>query len=274
MAIYDQAVTETPREDARLLPIPELRRRPSLSERALGWFVIFQLIAIPLGSYIKLIPVRYPEHRGELNGELQARIADSAQVREPTQTILDTTAAALTRWGEVSGQSQCWALFASFGVQAAMPVVELHWRDRAPVTLSCYFEPKDPSRYFYWPEPICRLFNFEYRTVVYYWACRPTDITSNPDLHRRETMRTAHDQRRSTTAYLKWKYERYRREHPGTPPPDVMVLKARILPAPPPGGRRDERPASYEVPVARWKFADNSYEVWDPIANVFTTEVP
>lgn len=274
MAIYDPAITETPRENARNQAVPEIRQAPTFSERVLGWFVLFQLIAIPLGSYIKLIPVRYPEHRGELNGELQARLTDNAKVREPLQTVVDITAAALARWGEVTGQAQCWALFATFGVQAALPIVELHWHGREPVVLRCYFEPSDPSRYFYAPAPCCRLFNYEYRTVIYYWACRPTDISSNPELHRREAMRTAYDQRRSTTAYLRWKFDRYRREHTGITRPDYILLKARVLPDPPAGASRTDRPTSYEVPVARWKPGENSYEVWDPSANQFTTEVP
>ena len=261
-------------QNQRIELVEDARPRRLLRERILGCFVLFQLIAFPLGSYIKLVPIRFPEHRGELNGELQMRLADNQPVSEPRQTILDATALTLMRWGELTGQSQCWALFATFGVQAAMPSVELQWKDRDPVVLRCYFEPNDPSRYFYPPEPCCRLFNYEYRTVVYYWACKPSDITSNPEMHRREAMRTASDQRRSTTTYLRWKFEKYREQNPSMPMPDSIVLSARILPDPPAGAARSERPPTFEVPIARWTPRDDSYEVWDPISKHFTTEVP
>ncbi|MFL5329476.1 MAG: hypothetical protein ACJ8C4_11230 [Gemmataceae bacterium] len=249
----------------------ENRLRPTLRERLLGAFVTFQLIAIPLGSYIKLVPARYPEHHGELNGDLQTQLPKGAEVNEPLQKIKDATAYVMSRWGEVSGQAQCWALFATFGVQAAMPAVELQWADRDPVTLRCYFEPANPSRYFYYPEPCCRLFNYEYRTVIYYWASKPQDYTK-PEQYRKDSMQTAFEQRRSTMAYLRWKTAHYLEENPDLPVPTSVILKARISPDPSPGAWSLARPAGYEVPVARWQPADQAFAVWDPIAKLFVSE--
>ncbi len=245
------------------------RPTPTLRERLLGGFVVFQMIAIPLGSYIKLIPVRYPEHHGELNGELQAHLSPDAKVSEPAQSIKDATAYVMSRWGEVSGQAQCWALFATFGVQAAMPTVELTWPDAEPVTLRCYFDPADPTNYFYPPEPCCRLFNYEYRTVIYYWASRPEDYTAHPEQYRKDSMQCVRDQRQSTTAYLRWKVAKDLQQHPGTPMPETAVLKAHILPDPPPGAPYYARWADYMVPVARWTPGTDALTVWDPLAKKF-----
>src|SRR4051812_13406317 len=106
---------------------PAAPQRPGWRSLALGIFVCFQLVNIPLSNYIKLVPVRFPEYHGEINGDLQIRLSDEAKPREPFQTVADTTSQVLSRWAELSGQGQCWALFTSFGTRAGFPVVELRW---------------------------------------------------------------------------------------------------------------------------------------------------
>src|SRR5262245_57420197 len=72
--------------------------RPTWFGRALGAFICFQLIATPLSNYIKLLPVRFPEYHGEINGDLQMRMVETATPIEPYQSIVDSTAWALARW--------------------------------------------------------------------------------------------------------------------------------------------------------------------------------
>jgi hypothetical protein len=250
--------------------------RPTISERLLGAFVCFQLLAIPLGSYIKLVPVRATEQRGELKGDLQEKLPPDrwATAREPMQTMFDAIAWVSSRWGEVSGQAQCWALFASFGQHAAMPAVELHWpaeAQREPVTLRCHFEPADPTRYFFPPEPACRRYNFEYRTVIFYWIAVPDDFSS-PEKYRRRVLNNVHDMRRSMSAFLRWRTDKYLQEHPGTPTPERVVLQARILPNPKPGDSRLNRPSAYNIPVAQWRPGgsnESAVDAWDPLQKQF-----
>lgn len=253
--------------------------KPTLTERLLGIFVCFQLVAIPLGSYIKLVPVRAAEVRGEINGDLQEKLSPDrwASAREPVQTVFDSIAWASSRWGEVSGQAQSWALFASFGKHAAMPAVELHWPADSgipSVTLKCHFEPEDPSRYFYPPEPSCRRYNFEYRTCIFYWVALPSNFKSTNEYVQR-VQDNVRDMHRSMSAFLHWRTQIYLRDHPCTPMPERVVLKARILPNPAPGESRHNRPATYEIPVAQWKpnqpeSAEHlPIEAWDPQQNVF-----
>lgn len=256
---------------------------PTWAGRCLGWFVTLQLLAIPLGSYIKIVPVRLSAHRGEIPGDLQAALPADQPVREPYQTVVDGLAWALARWSEVTGQGQYWALFTSFSDRVAFPVVELAWPDRPTVRLTCHFEPADPTRYFYPPEPRCRLWNYEYRTVVFYLAYHPEKM-NDPAEHRRELIHMVGNMRRSTLAYLNWKSKKYLDAHPELPLPASVTLIARVHRSPAPGQSRLNRPEIVERPMARWEPAlcDEPgfvpFEIWDPVqgrfARVALSEVP
>jgi hypothetical protein len=219
----------------------------------LGAFVCFQLVAIPLGSFIKLVPVRLPQHRGEITADLQVTLEGRRGAFEPLQSLFDAAAWTTARWAEVSGQTQCWALFTAFGKQSAFPLVELRWPEgsgRDPVRIGCHFEPADPAEYFYPPEPCCRRFNYEYRMVLFHML-RPEDFP-RPGQYRREALDCVRDLRRSLGAFLRWRMTTYLRDHPGTPEPECVTLWARVFPDPPPGAPRRPRPETVEVPFARW----------------------
>lgn len=249
--------------------------RPRLRERLLGAFVLFELFLIPFANYIKLVPARIPEDRGELNGELQTRLDPKInKIVEPIQTIKDWTAFAVSRWGEATGQLQCWALFAAFGKQAAMPTVELVWptsTGKEPAIIPCTLEPADPANYFYWPHGGVRLFHYEYRMVIFHWTFSHDPYEGKPDEHRKAALSKVRDMQRSIGAFLRWRVSKYLAEHPGTPMPECVILKAHILPDPPPGASVRDRPTDYYVPVARWypalelKSDELSIEGWDPI---------
>lgn len=227
--------------------------RPTPRQRLLGAFVCFQLVAIPLGSFIKLVPVRLPQHRGEITADLQVTLEGRRGAFEPLQSLFDAAAWTTARWAEVSGQTQCWALFTAFGKQSAFPLVELRWPEgsgRDPVRIGCHFEPADPAEYFYPPEPCCRRFNYEYRMVLFHML-RPEDFP-RPGQYRREALDCVRDLRRSLGAFLRWRMTTYLRDHPGTPEPECVTLWARVFPDPPPGAPRRPRPETVEVPFARW----------------------
>jgi hypothetical protein len=257
----------------------ESRPKIRIRERLLGAFVCFQLLAIPIGSYIKLVPVRVPEHHGEINGDLQLSLPPEKWIsaREPMQTIFDSVAWVSSRWGELTGQAQCWALFASFGKKAAFPVVELHWTEESgipSVKLKTHFEPDDPCRYFYPPEPSCRLYNYEYRTCIFYWVASPAQFDDQED-YRKHAIDCVRDMHRSVGTFLRWRTEKYLKEHPGTPHPNRIVLIARVLPNPAPGTSRLSRPPAYEIPVAQWlphrvnESQQLAIDAWDPVNHSF-----
>ncbi|MBX7105396.1 MAG: hypothetical protein K1X57_15030 [Gemmataceae bacterium] len=238
--------------------------------RLLGLFVCWQLIAFPVGSYVKLVPARISMPAGEINGDLQIQLNSGAPASEPYQSAVDATAWTFARWSELTGQSQYWALFSSFSNRACFPVVELAWPDRPPVRLSCYFEPADPTHYFYLPEPKCRLFNYEYRTVVFHLTGPPEDFPS-PAEYRKQCIQSVRDRHQSTLAYLRWKSGRYLRDHPDLPTPASVTLIAHVFPNPAPGQSKNIRPPAFEIPVARWspdRPAEPGmvpFEIWDPV---------
>jgi hypothetical protein len=249
----------------------------TLMRRLLGGLIVFQLLFIPLGNYIKLVPVRIPEHHGEINGELQINMTEGQKCHEPLQTIFDVTAWICMRWADVSGQGQCWALFTGFGERASFPIVELCWpasEHREPVRLKSHFEPEDPTNYFYWPEYCCRVWNYDNRMTLVHFAITPKTVP-DPTAYRRECMDCVRDMRRSMSAYLRWKTDRYLSTHPGTPRPESVTLIAHVLPDPLPGESYRDRPAAFEIPMARW-FPDRPIgpdevplEVWDVRAEKF-----
>jgi hypothetical protein len=256
---------------------PRREHKNTLISLLLGAFVVFQLLFIPLGNYIKLVPVRIPDHHGEIDGELQVNLAPGAKCREPIQTLFDATAWISSRWSEVSGQGQCWALFTGFGERASMPIVELRWPasdEREPVLLKSHFEPADPTNYFYWPEPCCRVWNYDNRMTLIHFAITHKTVP-DPDAYRRECMNCVRDMRHSMSAYLRWKTDRYLKAHPDLPRPESATLIARVLPDPPPGTSYRDRPATIEIPLARWVLDaavapdEVPLEAWDPRAEKF-----
>src|SRR3954471_9847246 len=123
-------------------PQPGRRSLPSLLLRI---FILWELFYLPAANFIKLLPVRLPPHKGELNDDVQLRADESAG--GPAQAVRDGLAFGLSRWGELTGQTQGWALFApTFGHQASLPVVV--FAQPAPqrpwVIIKSPFRPEDP----------------------------------------------------------------------------------------------------------------------------------
>lgn len=262
--------------DAPAEQTPRPFQRTNIVSYMLGGFVVFQLLFIPLGNYIKLVPVRIPEHHGEIDSELQRNAPPDMKCREPMQTIFDYTATICSRWAEVSGQKQCWALFTGFGERASVPVVELRWDDgqHEPVRLMSHFEPADPSNYFYWPEPCCRMWNYDNRMTLIHFAITPKTVP-DPAVYRRECINCVRNMRKSMSAYLRWKTDRYLATHPNLPQPQTVTLIARIWPTPPPGTSNRDRSKAEEIPLARWTPArivandESPLEAWDPVGAEF-----
>src|SRR4051794_28848278 len=95
-----------------------------LRSHALGIFICFQLLYLPAANFIKLVVLRLPESRGELDDDIQLR---GQQFPERLQTLADATGTAFVRWGELTGQAQGWSLFAPiFGHQASLPALSLN----------------------------------------------------------------------------------------------------------------------------------------------------
>jgi hypothetical protein len=201
-------------------------RAPSV---LLGVFILFELIYLPAANVIKLVPLRLPESRGELDDDIQLR--GKAYV-EPVQRALDGLGAAMCRWGELTGQAQGWSLFAPlFGHQASLPAVHIF---TASSLIHSPFRPDNPEVYVRWPEPSCRLFNYEYRLALLYWTWTQKSFDENPDEWQRAALERVRRQNRSMVAYMQWRVNKYLRSHPGSVVPTAVLLSAEMIPSPPP----------------------------------------
>lgn len=219
------------------------------SRRLLGWFVLFQLVYIPGANVLKLFPATVPPRRDEFDDNIQ--LPGTLRV-SALQPLLDGVVAASDRWGELTGQTQGWALFAPyFAPQSALPRVVLRWDDGREVVRRSEFEPSDPDHYFRPPEPSCRLYNSEYRMALVYWSWSEQSFADHRAEWRQKLLDRVRIQRRSIQAFLRWHVRHYRHDHPNAAMPDEVELRARLVPAPPIDG--GPRGPIVEKPIAKWR---------------------
>src|SRR5262245_21287323 len=129
------------------------QRRPGIAQYVLGAFVCWQLLFVLVFNYlqVRLGPI-------EVRGLVQ-------QDEEPGS--LERAALAVQdvdyRWAELTGQYQCWWLFALPLRDSTFPLVELRWDDpsRPPVQLPAFQEPTDPARFFRPPDANHRRFHYD-----------------------------------------------------------------------------------------------------------------
>jgi hypothetical protein len=191
----------------------------------LGAFILFQLLYLPAANFIKLVALRLPESKGELDDDIQLR---GQQFPDRVQTLADAAGTAFVRWGELTGQAQGWSLFAPiFGHQASLPATGFD----GPGIYSDFI-PKDPSKYFRLPWSNCRLFNFEYRLALLYWTWTAERMREEPGLWRRAGLMRVRRQQRSLQSFMNWRLHQYVTANPTAPPPTQVTLFAQLLPAP------------------------------------------
>jgi hypothetical protein len=167
---------------------------------------------------------------------------------------LDLLGVACDRWGELTAQPQNWSLFAPhFGRVASQPVVRLVWRDAGrEVRIPGHFLPADPDRYaFRPPEPRCRLYGYEFHISLAGWTWDPRPLDDQARDLATTAGALASRQRRSVSAYLRWQLVQYRTAHPDEPTPDVVELRAALIPAP--DVASGVRPPGRELFLAAWE---------------------
>lgn len=258
---------------------PKSPPRPTLVQRAVGLFVVWQLWFLAASNLLPLFPHGYRE-RDEMTDDITLP-GTTTDVRF-VQAGIDVTANVARRYGEATGQMQGWALFAP-GVarQAAFLVVELRWRgedggiDRT-VRLDSSFEPSDPTNYIHWPSSDCRLFNYEFRLTNPLWFWSEENFRADPEDWRDWLTYRVARQWKSMRAYMNWRMRRYLAEHPDESMPTETVLLVRLHPIPPPTADIATAPPRYERPLALWKLQYNDLgnlpvEVFDPVADRFVT---
>jgi hypothetical protein len=168
----------------------------------------------------------------------------------------------LKRYGQATNQPQAWSLFApSVWRVFSFPALELRWdddHDPGPVEtralervfLGAVNEPGDVDAFL-------RYKDFRFRKYETYFIPLPpaSDGAFDPWSERWRD-RIESDVREygdNMVAYLRWRWERYEREHPGVPRPTQIILHMRGYAIPPPPGPSPWRFIDYgRHPVARW----------------------
>jgi hypothetical protein len=220
----------------------------------LGVFILFQLVYLPAANIIKLFALRLPESKGELDDDIQLH---GQQFPEPLQTVADATGTAFVRWGELTGQTQGWSLFAPiFGHQASLPMVIL-----PNATLRSEFSPMDPDSYLRLPSSSCRLFNYEYRLALVLWAWERSSYEENRDRWHQAIQKRVARQHRSIQTYLAW------RTHGFALGNSPVYLYAELVPNPPLHDPSFERAAALPFPLAIWEPGGHSSYNLQALAN-------
>ncbi len=141
-------------------------------------------------------------------------------------------------WAQATGQLQAWWLFApSFPTEATFPLVTLHWDqgESADVRLRCAEEPNDPTFYIRLPGSQDRLFHYEMRLGLVATAADADSLKQHTAEWRDLFKDRVGRQWKSMRAYMRWRTETYRKEHPDLPPPDEVTLSFRAYKTPNPG---------------------------------------
>jgi hypothetical protein len=234
-------------------PQADPRPRVGLRSILLGVFILWELFYLPAANLIKLRPVRLPPHRGELDDDVQLRADESSA--GPGQAVRDGLAWVLSRWGELTGQTQGWSLFApTFGRQASLPVVTFDPGPLGPQLgmIRSEFAPANPDLFFRMPWPSCRLYNYEYRLALLYWSWDEDSYWRRRDEWDEALRQRVRWQNRSMLAYLRWRRDQFVRANPNLPAPTAVVLSAELIPSPPPSDPYQIRKWIRRFLIARW----------------------
>lgn len=247
--------------------------KPSLPSRLLGLFVAFQVIYLPLSNLWQLLPRELP---AETSGDIRIQKEGSATSIRPLQVAINSTGMFIDRYGEATGQAQVWSLFAEFGRQTIIPVVEFEFMDKDGQVVMRNEPPLmrlNPDRYLRWPGADSRLLSYEFLLAVVYWHYSESSLQARGPEWReavRAHVRRVHKQ---IEAYFRYQLATLRRDQPNLPEPVAGILKVRIHPSPQPGERT--RPPAFLMPLARWSPnlpADAKrlpVEAYDPVQKEF-----
>jgi len=233
--------------------------------RALGLFVLLQLVYLPLANFIQFVPRPMPEATGEFDMHMQREGTTTSIV--PIQNAINAVSDVIDRYGELTGQAQAWSLFApDFPKQSVFPVLEVYQAEGFVTTQTTYgskLRPKDLNHYFRWPSPLSRFASYDYLHAVIYANFTPESYAEHPREWRQAVFDRVRQQQKSIMASFQLTAKFQREVAPGSPPPTSLVLSIEIIPSPPPGS--NERPASRVVPLARWQPGVADDPAWLPI---------
>jgi hypothetical protein len=239
---------------------------------AVGLFATWHLIFLPAANLIDLVP------RRPYGPQLEAG-HDAFQTKgtftdiEPIQRAAECTGDVLDGWQELSGLDQGWPMFTPGPPPYSLiPAIEFHFADGTSDTLLSRFEPIDKRRPAY-RTPLLdnRFFNFEAQFTFAAWYAPPEEVAKHPEVYR-DLPDAAYAQRRPLRAWLAWNLKQYQAAHPERGTPTEVIMKNRYIPIPKPDEPPEWTQPVQERPYAKWRPADDSFEVYDAVNHRFLTK--
>jgi hypothetical protein len=202
----------------------------SVGQLALGLFIVWQLVYLFGASFLAFWSASRPE-------------VDAATM---------AVAKAADGWGALTGQWQGWALYGpNLPTQSAFVAVELRW-EHETVQLRSECEPVDVGNYFR-PFLSSRLSIYESYLGLVLWGWDSGAAAQEPHVWNERLVEHVAKERRGIEAYLRWRLERFQRDHPDRPPPAEVVLLGHIYPISAPGREPFFWSTPEEIPLARWR---------------------
>lgn len=199
---------------------------PSIAQRALGIFVIWQLCLLTVVTILDNTP---------------------GQICQPVQRLFRP-------WQELTHQWQGWGFFTGWVTRrAAFPVVEFRWPGGCERVYST-FEPGDPTYYFHPVFQSHRRYNYEWKLVKHQAMIGDSVYTSAaPESWRKYMNEVLEVHGESMISFLRWHLYHYRRAHPDGPLPQEVILKVRVYsPRPAGSGNLEHTPITDRL-VACWR---------------------
>ncbi len=262
---------------------------PTGPQLLLGVFIIGQLVFLVAINLLDMARDARDEMRDRTASAIERVVPGWPQKGGHVHDVTELTYDAVKRWSQVTGQLQGWSLFApNIGRHCVFPCVVLRWDEdpgsasilarhlgplaavgpfdaaallipaahravppRKPVELRSDNEPKDVHAYF-------RLGHFRLRryegnvTII----LRPWEDESEAERKERYRERVKELLRKygdTVHAYLRWRWEAYRRQHPEAPAAKQVILVLRRFTI----NDRAKAPSYWSGPheeyVARWQ---------------------
>ena len=242
---------------------PTSSRASRIAAYALGAFICVELVYLPLSNLLQRVPRRMPPLPDEMLSRYQRE--GGSTVSEPAQSAIDAVGSASDRWGELTGQHQCWSLFAPrFGPNGTFLTLQVTASDGPTSELRSRFEPGDPDDYVRFDVMHYRLFYREMSYAQIYWTWQPDSFATRGEEWRDVIREYTTTSRRSLAAYVRW---RLAEEYSGPAVREVIVA-VRVFPPSP----RDTgpRPDPVTIPIARWTpDRPEALAAYDPVRQTF-----
>jgi hypothetical protein len=155
-------------------------RPVSLRAAALGVFVGWQLLFLPLSNVMQFFPRSRVEDRGDyiIECQLEGRMTSNRGL----QSGYDSAGHIVDRWAEVSGQYQFWKMFCpELPSNSLFPVYRLKLRDGTIVEMESRFQPDHLEPGLRPPLLNFRHHHVEVHAVVGLWHIPPEAMDTKPE---------------------------------------------------------------------------------------------